>query len=68
MRKGQSDQPFLVLNLSVKTLLGGDGEDCCSDHDDCTDGGDDEDGGDDGGRGDEDRGDDVSRRCGSRST
>ena len=46
MRNGQSDQPSLMMILSVKTLLGGDGEDCCSDHDDGADAdGGDEDGG-----------------------
>ena len=62
----------------MKTLVVGDGEDYCGDHGDANHDGDggenagaDDDGGDDddgGGRGDEDRGDDVSRRCGSRST
>ena len=63
----------------MKTLVVGDGEDCCGDHGDANHDGDDgadggenagADDGDDGGggRGDEDRGDDVSRRCGSRST
>ena len=73
---GQSGQPSLVMIVLVKTLVVGDGEDCCGDHGDANHdgdggenagadaGGDD----DDGGRGDEDRGDDVSRRCGSRST
>ena len=73
---GQSDQLSLVMIFLVNTLVDGDGEDCSSDHGDANHDRDDgvdagaDDGGDDvdGGRGDEDRGDDVSRRCGSRST
>ena len=74
---GQSGQPSLVMIVLVKTLVVGDGEDCCGDHGDANHDGDDgadagadagADDDDDGGRGDEDRGDDVSRRCGSRST
>ena len=66
---GQSGQPSLVMIVLVKTLVVGDGEDCCGDHGDDGDDADaDADDDDAGGGGDEDRGDDVSRRCGSRST
>ena len=69
---GQSGQPSLVMIVLVKTLVVGDGEDCCGDHGDANHDGDgadaDADDDDAGGGGDEDRGDDVSRRCGSRST
>ena len=79
LHNGQSGEASLVMIFLVKTLqlADGDGEDCCGNHGDANYDGDDgadtgadagADDGDDGGRGDEDRGDDVSRRCGSRST